>query len=278
MLAALKALLAKTSVPGYGHITAADVVFVLGLLYAAKLVLGFASELIGAALQPAKRKITSYGRWAVVTGATDGIGKAYAMELAKKGLDVVIIARSADKLKATADEISTKTNKTVKTIVADFSKPEGGALYDSIEKQLKAIVGSDGVGVLVNNVGVSYPSALFFHELERYAPNRTQELIDINIVALTKMTQLVLPGMLEKKKGAIINLSSAAGRIPIGNPLFAVCEYRQSTIELLMRSQLAKLAFRHCARHVCCLFVCFLSSFLVLACLLACRLRDQGLR
>jgi 17beta-estradiol 17-dehydrogenase / very-long-chain 3-oxoacyl-CoA reductase len=218
----LSAIGGKLAAFKLGAFDASDAIFVLGLLTAAWIALRIVGAILGFVTAPAKRKISAYGQWAVVTGATDGIGKAYATELAKRGLDVVIIGRSAEKLKATETEIAGKTQRKVVSIVADFSKPQG--LYERIEAELKAATATGGVGVLVNNVGVSYPGALFFHELEQYAPGRTAELINLNVLATTKMTQIVLPGMLERKRGAIINISSAAGRIPIGNPLYAVCE------------------------------------------------------
>lgn len=76
----------------------------LGVLVALKFVLAYAYFLYRILLR-APKKLTQYGSWAVVTGATDGIGKAYAKEFARKGLNVFLISRSADKLKETKNEI-----------------------------------------------------------------------------------------------------------------------------------------------------------------------------
>ncbi|XP_037535983.1 testosterone 17-beta-dehydrogenase 3 [Nematolebias whitei] len=90
---------------------------------------------------------TSMGEWAVVTGASEGIGKAYAVALAERGMNVVIISRTKATLDQVAEEIGEKTGQRVKVIVADFSQDD---IYGEIEKQLKGL----SIGVLVNNIGV----------------------------------------------------------------------------------------------------------------------------
>ncbi|XP_073506869.1 17-beta-hydroxysteroid dehydrogenase type 3-like isoform X2 [Phyllobates terribilis] len=92
--------------------------------------------------------LTQYGRWAVVTGATDGIGKAYALELAKRGLDVVLISRTLEKLKRVAAEIEKESGRKIKYIQADFTN--GSNIYHMIQEELKSLE----IGVLVNNVGM----------------------------------------------------------------------------------------------------------------------------
>eukprot|EP01138_Halocafeteria_seosinensis_P010386 gb/GECG01010604.1/.p1 GENE.gb/GECG01010604.1/~~gb/GECG01010604.1/.p1 ORF type:complete len:270 (+),score=19.17 gb/GECG01010604.1/:1-810(+) len=162
------------------------------------------------------------GEYGVVTGATDGIGKAYAMELAKRGLNIVLIARNEERLRDTAAEISKACPKVnTKIVVADFNTyPEQDPeLYNNIARKLKGL----DIGVLINNVGCSYPSALFYHELEDLEETKDifDRMIRLNVSAATHMTRIVVKGMVEKGRGAIINISSAAGRIPIGNPLYA---------------------------------------------------------
>jgi 17beta-estradiol 17-dehydrogenase / very-long-chain 3-oxoacyl-CoA reductase len=75
------------------------------------------------------------------------------------------------------------------------------------------------VSVLINNVGESYPSALYFSELEEHSPGAASRLIDMNLRSTVETTQVFLKGMLDRKRGAVVNISSAAGRVPIGNPL-----------------------------------------------------------
>ena len=113
------------------------------------------------------------------------------------------------------DSIQAKYGKTqIKNVVVDFS----GDLSEGIKRISEAIEGLD-VGVLVNNVGVSYPYARFFHEVDE---ELLKNLIQINVVGTTKVTQAVLPGMLKRKRGAIVNIGSGAAIVIPSDPLYAV--------------------------------------------------------
>lgn len=154
------------------------------------------------------------GRWAVVTGATDGIGKAYAEALAKLGIDIVLISRTKAKLEAVAAEIESKHHVSTKIIETDFTDDSYEA-YHTIEKQLYGLE----IGVLINNVGMTYPYPEYFLEL----PDRGKlysQIIKCNICSVTSMTGIVLPQMVERKKGVIVNVSSVAAILPA--PLLTV--------------------------------------------------------
>ena len=127
-----------------------------------------------------------YGQWAVITGATDGIGRAYAFQLAKASLSLVLISRSTDKLALTEAEVKKKYPKAaIKTFPLDFDRftPEAQAALAAFLQPLD-------VGVLVNNVGVSYAHPEYYHALSRDA---LQSMINLNVQAASLMTSIVLP-------------------------------------------------------------------------------------
>ncbi|XP_019183417.1 PREDICTED: very-long-chain 3-oxoacyl-CoA reductase 1-like [Ipomoea nil] len=165
-------------------------------------------------LRPAKN-LKNYGSWALVTGATDGIGKAFAFQLARKGLNIVLVGRNPEKLRDVSGGIKAKYGQIqVKSVVVDFS----GDLDDGVRRIREAIEGLD-VGVLINNVGVSYPYARFFHEVD---DKLLGDVIKVNVGGTTKVTQAVLPGMLRRKRGAIVNIGSGSAIAIPSAPLHAV--------------------------------------------------------
>lgn len=152
------------------------------------------------------------GEWAVVTGSTDGIGKSYAEELARHGMKVVLISRSQDKLQQVSSEIREKFKVETRTIAVDFASED---IYDKIKTSLAGL----NIGVLVNNVGMSYEYPEYFLEVPDL-DNTIKKLISVNILSVCKMTRLVLPGMVERSKGVILNISSASGMLPV--PLLTI--------------------------------------------------------
>ncbi|XP_041977521.1 inactive hydroxysteroid dehydrogenase-like protein 1 [Aricia agestis] len=152
-----------------------------------------------------------FGSWAVITGSTDGIGKHYAMELAQRGINIVLISRNPEKLKNVAEHIEKTYSVKTKTVVADFAK--GAEVYPHIEEELKDIP----VGILVNNVGMNYSYPMVVSELPASA---VTDLINVNVLAVTALTRLLLPAMLRRGRGAIVNVSSGSELQPL--PLMAI--------------------------------------------------------
>ncbi|XP_048451384.1 17-beta-hydroxysteroid dehydrogenase type 3 isoform X2 [Rhincodon typus] len=133
----------------------------------------------------------SLGEWAVITGGTDGIGKAFAHEFAKCGLNIVLISRTKEKLTKVADEIEQASGREVKTIQVNFIKRD---IYQHIKENLRGLE----IGVLVNNVGIMQkPDPCRFLEINDI-DKTIDDMINVNMVSVVKMTQLVLPKMKER--------------------------------------------------------------------------------
>lgn len=110
-----------------------------------------------------------------------------------------------------------------KVIQADFTNTK--ETYEHVAKNLQGYE----IGVLVNNVGLSYPHPQYFIEMEKTDSKINDDLINCNIFSVTNMCKLVLPGMLERRKGVIINMSSTASQIP--SPLLTVYSATKAYID-----------------------------------------------
>ncbi|KAK8375271.1 hypothetical protein O3P69_020325 [Scylla paramamosain] len=174
------------------------------------------------------------GDWAVVTGATDGIGKAYVFELARRGFNIVLISRTPYKLQNVAAEVSTKYKTETRIIDVDFTKTD---IYERLERELRDL----DIGVLVNNVGMSYDFPEYFLQLEGCA-RMCENLINCNIRSLTEMTRIVLPGMIERGRGLVLNLSSLSSTIPA--PFLAVYGASKSYVRSFSESICEEVAER----------------------------------
>lgn len=134
---------------------------------------------------------------ALVTGASSGIGAAFAERLAYDGYDLVIVARRGDRLESLADQLRAKYQVGVEVMVADLSQPNQ---LRTVEKCLEE---DSSLELLVNNAG--FGGYMPFVELD---PDKAAELINLKVLAVIRLTRAVLPGMIAREHGSIINVSS----------------------------------------------------------------------
>ncbi|KAK6153130.1 hypothetical protein DH2020_012769 [Rehmannia glutinosa] len=178
-------------------------------------------------IRPGKN-LKKYGSWALITGPTDGIGKAFAFQLARKGFNLILVGRHPSKLEEVSESIKSKYGSTqIRNVVVDFS----GDLNDGVSRIKEVIQGLD-VGLLINNVGVSYPYARFLHEVD---DKLLSDLIKVNVEGTTKVTQAVLPGMVERKRGAIVNIGSGAAIVIPSDPLYSVYAATKAYVDQFSR-------------------------------------------
>jgi len=157
-------------------------------------------------LLPTYVDFKKYGKWAVVTGATDGIGKRMAHELASFGLPVVLISRGQDKLKKVAEEIEIQHGVETKILEVDFKSTD---IYDRIGRLLEGL----DVGVLVNNVGMCTPIQPFLEHSD--LGELCKDMVNVNVLSMYRMCQLVMPGMKNRRRGLVLNLASVSAIRPI---------------------------------------------------------------
>jgi short-subunit dehydrogenase len=137
---------------------------------------------------------------ALITGASRGIGAVYADRLAKRGHDLVLVARSEEPLKALAASLSSASGRQITPIVADLNNETGLA---KVETKLKD---APGVTMLVINAGFASVAPLLEADIRKM-----QDMIALNVTALTRLTYAAAPAFVKRGTGTIINIGSAAG-------------------------------------------------------------------
>ncbi|WP_047487649.1 SDR family oxidoreductase [Terriglobus sp. TAA 43] len=139
----------------------------------------------------------------VITGASGGIGAVYADRFAKRGYDLLLIARDGERLNNVADTVSKQNGVKVETLIADLT--DKSSLL-AVEARLKA---DKNVSILVNNAGFGGTKSLVDSDVDEL-----ENMIFLNVTALTRLTSAVLPNLIEKKAGAVINVSSVVAVNP----------------------------------------------------------------
>lgn len=129
------------------------------------------------------------------------------MQLAKRGLNIILISRTLSKLETVAKEIQETFG--VQTVVIDVDFTSGPEIYDKIKEKVKG----KEIGILVNNVGMCYDTPDYFLSI----PNRekfSQDMIKCNILSMPMMCSIIMPQMVQRKRGLVINLASIAAVLP----------------------------------------------------------------
>ena len=190
-------------VGGFGGFVLGLVAFVpfAGLTWA----LWQADSLFGAARAPLRER---YGDWALVTGASAGIGAEFARALARDGLSVVLTARREDRLRELADELEKTYHVATRVVAVDLGDAAGADRVADAVADLE-------IAVLVNNAGFGASG-----RFEKLDPNRLREMIQLNCLAPVLLTHRLLPGMRARGRGAVVIVGSVAGHQ--GLPLHGV--------------------------------------------------------
>lgn len=145
-------------------------------------------------------------RWALITGASSGIGEAFAYSLAKRGLNLILVGRDSKRLSNVGDEVHKISRSKVVLVTADLTK--------ELDNVLRTAGGFD-VDLLVNNAGIGLYGGFLEKSVEKF-----QEMIELNVKSLVTLTHHLARGMAERGHGGVINVSSVAAFFPIPN--FAV--------------------------------------------------------
>ncbi|WP_328784785.1 SDR family oxidoreductase [Streptomyces canus] len=142
--------------------------------------------------------MTTQNKTAVVTGASAGLGSAYAQRLADRGYDLILVARNAARLETLASDIRSRTGRAVDVVAADLTD---AAQIAVVEERLRT---DESIEVLINNAGAALLTPLAGSDAAAY-----EALINLNVTSLTRLTIAVLPGLTARGRGTVVNISSA---------------------------------------------------------------------
>ena len=144
-----------------------------------------------------------YGEWALVTGASSGLGSEFARALAREGVSVVLTARREERLRELASELEKAHQVSTRVVAVDLADP-------SASEQLTEAVRDLEIAILVNNAGFGYAG-----RFDKQEPERLREMVQLNCLAPVMLSAGLLPGMLARGRGAVVITGSAAGRQPL---------------------------------------------------------------
>lgn len=176
---------------------------------------------------------------ALITGASSGIGREFTQQLANRARTIVVVARRSERLADLRDELLNRNpNLDVHVRVVDLAdKAQIEFLIDSLARD------KIDIDLLVNNAGLG--------DLGPFAtsdPERTEQMMLVNMVALTCLTRCLLPQMISRKRGAVLNVSSSAGFLPIpGNAVYAATKAYVTSFSEAIRADLRGKGVSVCA-------------------------------
>ncbi|WP_454717510.1 SDR family NAD(P)-dependent oxidoreductase [Caulobacter segnis] len=137
---------------------------------------------------------------ALITGASTGIGAVYADRLAKRGYDLILVARNEQRLNALADRLRSETGRQITVLPADLNDRAGRAKVEAVLRDNATIT------VLVNNAGVGSVASVLQADVDAM-----EAMIDLNVTALTRLTYAAAPAFVARGQGTIINIASIVG-------------------------------------------------------------------
>lgn len=140
---------------------------------------------------------------ALITGASSGIGAIYADRLARGGYDLILVARNQARLNELAKRLTDETGRAVEVVAADLGNRDDLGRVEQILRTDASIT------LLVNNAGVGATAPLLASDVDKM-----EEMITLNVTALTRLTYAVVPGFVARSAGAIINIASIVGIAP----------------------------------------------------------------
>jgi len=140
---------------------------------------------------------------ALITGASSGIGAIVADRMAKRGHDLILVARDEERLNSVAIRVSNETGRSARCIVADLTKKADREIVEQLLRN------DANLTVLVNNAGVGGPTPLLDADSDRL-----ERMVDLNVTALVRLSHAVLPAFLNRGGGAIVNVASVVGIVP----------------------------------------------------------------
>ncbi len=187
-----------------------DVVYIIGLLAIIVIVIRFCVSFYRRVILSAKRPL-EFGKWAIVTGSTSGIGKDFADYLGQKGMSLLIISRTESKLIDQQKELQLRYPSIgVKYMAFDYGTTgaDKAKFYQTLDVVAAQMDEDGGIGLLINNVGTANETPKY---LEEISDEDIELMINCNIFSTVNMTKAVLKYMKQRRNGGVVSISSGSG-------------------------------------------------------------------